>query len=159
MSGHKKMILLGIVLILMALGVFLLWRTVFSRPNPPLPKSTVRIGDMSFMVEFATSTVAQARGLSGRPSLAEGAGMIFPFKNPGIQSFWMKDMNFPIDMIWIGGNKVLGFAENAEPQPGTPLFGLKIYRSPDGVDTVLEVPAGTVAKDAIKVGDAVVITE
>ena len=159
MSRKKKMIIFGIVLILIALGVFLIWRTVFSRPNPLLPQNIVRIGKTTFKVELATSTMAQARGLSGRQSLADGTGMLFPFSRPGIQSFWMKDMNFPIDMIWIGGNKVLGFAENAEPQPGTPMWGLKLYHSPDGVDTVLEVPDGTVEKDGIKVRDAVIITQ
>ena len=73
----------------------------------------------------------------------------------------MKDMNFPLDMIWIGpganGEEVLGFAENAEPQPGATLWGLTIYSSPDGTDKVLEVNAGTVARDSIKVDDAVQI--
>ena len=67
----------------------------------------------------------------------------------------MKDMNFPIDIIWIAGSKVAGFAENAAPQPGARLWELSIYTSPDGVDKVLEVNAGVVAKDNIKVGDTV----
>jgi uncharacterized protein len=158
MSPSKKMIIFGIVLILIALGVLFVWRTVLSRPNPPLPQNTVRIGSTTFTVEFATTVTEQTRGLSGRQSLADGTGMLFPFSRPGVQSFWMKDMNFPIDMIWIGGGKVLGFAQNAKPQPGTPLWGLKIYTSPGGVDAVLEVPAGTVAKkDEITVGAPVVI--
>ena len=63
--------------------------------------------------------------------------------------------------VWIGpgadgqGEQVLGFAQNAVPQPGVPLWSLTIYNSPDGTDKVLEVNAGTVAKDGIKVGDAV----
>jgi uncharacterized membrane protein (UPF0127 family) len=79
----------------------------------------------------------------------------------------MKDMNFPLDMIWIGsaagsgaqrqGEVVLGFAQNAAPQPGVPLWSLTIYNSPDGTNNVLEVNAGTVAKDGIKVGDTVQI--
>jgi uncharacterized membrane protein (UPF0127 family) len=157
MSPSKKMIIFGIVLILIALGVFAVWRTVFSRPNPPLPMNSVRIGKTNFMVELAATMAEQSRGLSGRQSLADGTGMLFHFNRPGVQSFWMKDMNFPIDMIWIGGGKVLGFAQNAKPQPGTPLWGLKIYTSPGGVDAVLEVPAGTVAKDEITVGAPVVI--
>ena len=182
MSHYKKMTIVGIVLVLVALGVFLAWRTVISGPNPPLPQNTVRIGNATFTVELAITTSTQARGLSGRQSLADGAGMLFPFTRPGVQSFWMKDMNFPIDIIWIGSTSltaggstlstgsrqaslvaggragiVLGFAQNAEPQPGTPLWGLKIYTSPDGVDAVLEVPAGTVMKDGIKIGEPVIM--
>jgi uncharacterized protein len=168
MSPSKKMIIFGIVLILIALGVLFVWRTVLSRPNPPLPQNTVRIGSTTFTVEFATTVTEQTRGLSGRQSLADGTGMLFPFSRPRVQSFWMKDMNFPIDMIWIGSTTltasgrtgiVLGFAQNAKPQPGTPLWGLKIYTSPGGVDTVLEVPAGTVTKDGIKVGEPVILNE
>ena len=46
---------------------------------------------------------------------------------------------------------MLGFAENAQPQPGAPLWSFTIYNSPDGTDKVLEVNAGTVAKDGIKI--------
>ena len=83
--------------------------------------------------------------------------MLFVFSSPGIQNFWMKDMNFPIDIIWISGGKVAGFAQDAEPQPGVPLWRLTIYTSPNNVDQVLEVPAGTVAKDGITIGAPVVI--
>lgn len=145
---------------LIVVGVVLLYVFLFRRPNPPLPTNVVRIGSAVFNVELATSSLAQARGLSYRESLAENAGMLFIFPTPGVKTFWMKDMNFSIDMIWIGpgsggGDQVLGFAENAAPQPGAPLWQLTIYPSPDGTDKVLEVNAGTVAKDNIHIGDAV----
>ncbi len=156
MSHAKKMtfLLLGTVLVLAALVAAYLF--LFARPNAALQKSTVVIDGATFHVELARTTTEEARGLSFRPSLGEDEGMLFFFdKHPSIQSFWMKDMQFPIDIIWIGGGKVLGFSENAAPQPGTPLWGLKIYNSPDGTDRVLEVNAGTVAKYHIKEGDAV----
>lgn len=83
--------------------------------------------------------------------------MLFPFGSGGIQNFWMKDMNFPIDIVWISEGKVAGFVRDAEPQPGAPLWKLTIYTSPDNVDQVLEVPAGTVAKDGLKMGDSVLL--
>jgi uncharacterized membrane protein (UPF0127 family) len=136
-------------------------------------------------VELATTVIQQAKGLSGRTGLGENDGMLFLFNRPAIQSFWMKDMNFPIDIIWIGSTpsmdstgspqassgqaaltadgqtgKVLGFEQNAPtPKPGAQLWQLPIYSSPDGVDTVLEVPAGTVAKNGITVGEPVVIVK
>ncbi len=130
----------------------------FARANPALPADRVRVGPATFTVEIADTMAAQARGLSYRANLADGHGMLFDFGTPGVQSFWMKDMNFPLDMIWIGGGKVLGFEENAPaPASGTPLWKLPIYNSPDGTDQVLEVNAGTVAKDGIKAGDAVAV--
>lgn len=156
MSHAKKMtfLLLGTMLVLVALVAAYFF--FFARPNQALSKSTVSIDGAAFRVELARTMAEEARGLSFRPSLGADEGMLFFFDNhPGIQSFWMKDMNFPLDIIWIGGGRVLGFAENAAPQPETPMWGLKIYNSPDGTDRVLEVNAGTVAKYHIKVGDAV----
>jgi uncharacterized membrane protein (UPF0127 family) len=145
-----------LVIFILALVVLLLAWYMVSRPNPPLAASTVHIGGDAFSVELATSSLTQARGLSGRTGLGENAGMLFLFNKPGVQNFWMKDMQFPIDIIWIGDGKVLGFAQNAPaPASGAMLWQLPVYSSPDGVDTVLEVQAGTVAKDNIKVGDAV----
>jgi uncharacterized protein len=155
---RKRMpIILLVAAILLVLACVLVYVLVFQRPNPPLTTNTVTINGAVFNVEIASTSVAQARGLSFRPSLGENDGMLFVFASATIQNFWMKDMNFPLDMIWIGGGKVVGFAENAEPQPGVPLWSLKIYNSPDGTDKVLEVNAGTVAKDNIQVGDPVTI--
>jgi uncharacterized membrane protein (UPF0127 family) len=84
--------------------------------------------------------------------------MFFTFATGSVQSFWMKDMNFPLDMIWISGNTVVGFAQNVSaPAPGMALWKLPIYASPGNTDKVLEVNAGTVAKYNIRVGDAVTI--
>lgn len=156
--NHRAMfIIIFISIILVLAGVFFLWHLVLSRaPNPPLKTGQISIGSNVFAVELATTTIEQARGLSFRPSLTEGTGMLFTF-SPSVQNFWMKDMNFPIDMIWIAGNKVAGFAENAQPQPGVPLWGLKIYTSPDGVDKVLEVNANTVTRDNVQIGSPVTI--
>lgn len=142
-------------IVLIVLGVFCLWHVVLSQnENPPLTTTQIRVGKTTFTVELAVTALEEMRGLSFRANLAEGAGMLFEF-SPSIQNFWMKDMNFPIDIIWIANNKVVGFAQNAKPQPGVPLWGLTIYSSPDDVNQVLEVNAGIVAKDNITIGDAV----
>lgn len=151
------LLILGIALIVVAAGLGIWWFFMMSRANPPLPTETLTIGTNVFTVEIASTTLQKMTGLSFRTSLASGHGMLFTFGTPTIQNFWMKDMNFPLDMIWIGGNTVLGFAIDAVPQPGDPLWKLKIYSSPDGTDKVLEVPAGTVAADNINVGDIVEI--
>ena len=154
MKWHIMIIILTSI-ILILFGIFYFWRIVFSKtPNPTLRIGEISIGKNVFTVEMATTTIEEARGLSFRASLAERTGMLFTFR-PGIQNFWMKDMNFPIDMIWIGGGKVLGFAEDAKPEPEVSLLHLTIYTSPDGTDRVLEVNANTVSKDGIKVGDEV----
>jgi len=162
----KKMNILIIGGILVAIGLFFLWYTFISRANPILPQKEIKINDSVFSVEIASTTIEQSRGLSGRNELSQNSGMLFLFNYSGVQSFWMKDMKFTIDIIWIGNNpsssedsdwsgKVLGFVENAPIQPNAQLWQLNIYNSPDGVSSVLEVDAGTVKRDNIKVGDVV----
>lgn len=126
--------------------------------NPPLPEESFSVDDAQFTVEIASTMLEQSRGLSFRPSLGASDGMLFIFPTGSTQTFWMKDMNFALDMIWISGNTVAGFAQNAPaPAPGTQLWELPIYTSPVNTDKVLEVDAGTVAKYHIKVGDTVTI--
>lgn len=147
-----------VIAMVVAIGIAIFYFLSFGRAcNPPLQRESITVGGTPFDVEIARTVVEEACGLSGRTSLGTGKGMIFLFA-PGRQTFWMKDMNFALDIVWIGQGKVLGFVQNAPaPAPGTMLWSLPLYSSPDATDMVLEVPAGTVANDNIKVGDPVVI--
>lgn len=65
---------------------------------------TLRVGKGSrntFKVEVVISPAAIVKGLSGRPSLTEGAGMLFIFPTVSRQSMWMIDMKFPLDIVWL----------------------------------------------------------
>jgi uncharacterized membrane protein (UPF0127 family) len=126
--------------------------------NSQLPTESLSIDSANFTVEVASTMIEQARGLSYRTSLGENAGMLFVFSSGTVQSFWMKDMNFPLDMIWISGNTVVGFAQDAPAEPNV-AFPSQIFSSPNNTDKVLEVNAGTVAKYNIKVGDTVMIKQ
>ena len=158
MASRKKMsmLVIGLVIILLAIagGAYYF---AMHRANPPLPRDTVRIDGATLSVEIASTTLERMNGLSFRPSLGADDGMLFLFGSPAIQNFWMKDMNFPLDMIWIASGTVVGFVQDAVPQPGAALWSLKIYSSPDGTDKVLEVNAGMVAQYNIKIGDTVEI--
>jgi hypothetical protein len=56
------------------------------------------------------------KGLGDRDSLPKNQGMLFRFERPGIQCFWMKEMRFPIDIIWINANKqIVDIKENVLP--------------------------------------------
>jgi hypothetical protein len=172
MSHGKKImfISLGTVLILFVIAIGAWWHLFFGQANPPLSRTDVSITNVplgadqlsidsaKFNIEVASTSMEQTRGLSYRASLGENDGMLFIFNTGSVQTFWMKDMNFPLDMIWISGNIVDGFAQNVPtPASGTPLWSLPIYASPANIDKVLEVNAGTVAKYNIKVGDSVTI--
>lgn len=119
------------------------------KENPAI----LKIGNNHLEVEIADTVFLQARGLSGRPSLLEKQGMLFIFNGLAIRNFWMAGMKFPLDIIWISGDKVVGFAENIPPAAGIP----ELYPSSEPVDKVLEINAGLVEKLKIKVGDKIAL--
>lgn len=87
-------------------------------------------------------------GLSYRQSLEDGTGMVFIFPEPGRHSFWMKDMNFPIDIIWIRSDRrVMGITRNVSPDTYPETF-----YPPSDIQFVLELNAGESEKFTIATG-------
>lgn len=118
---------------------------------------TIKIADKVFAAELARTPVEQAHGLSDRNLLPPNKGMLFIFDGSESQSFWMKDMRFDLDIIWIANDKVIGIERHAsKPLPNTEDKDLKIYNSGQPVNYVLEVPAG--AGDSLNVGNGVTIS-
>lgn len=117
--------------------------------------SFIEINNNKIKVEIASDFLKRVKGLSGREKIKEDEGMLFIFEKPDIQKFWMKGMKFGIDIVWIKGNKVVGFIENVLPEPGKLDFELKIYQSPEEVDKVLELKQGGVKRFKIKIGDEI----
>ena len=131
--------------------------TVSPLPPPPTPDLAlprVTIGSFTWPVELALTGEQQAQGLSGRAELAAGAGMLFVWNQESRRSFWMPDMNFPLDMVWLNGDcAVTHITHNAPPQaPGQSQADLPRY-TVDQVQYVLEINAGESALHGIKVGD------
>lgn len=112
----------------------------------------LKIGDSTFSVEIADTPDSRARGLSYRESLGADNGMLFIFEAPASYGFWMKGMKFPLDMVWIVSDSIVGFSENAPPASG---FVPKIYFPPEPVDKVLELNAGSVKKHQLRIGDKI----
>lgn len=121
-------------------------------------KEIVRIGDVAIPVEIADTPDERRRGLSGRLFLASDQGMLFIFPQSDYYGFWMPDMHFPIDIVWIGeGLRVVGIHENVLPlEPGQ---GAIWYYPPQPVRYVLEVNAGFAASRGIRVGDPVMLPQ
>ena len=149
---NKKLIwsLITIVFLVAAGGWFFGFRG-----RESLEKGEVRINDRIFKVEIADNMMSRAQGLSGREKLDDNEGMFFVFGTSSVQGFWMKDMKFALDIIWIKGERIVGFEENVKSEPKKTIFGLTVYYSPEAVDRVLEVNAGTVARNGLRVGDLV----
>lgn len=108
----------------------------------------MRIDGLNLNVELANTVEKRTIGLSGRKKMGNNQGMLFAFDSPGFYSFWMKDMNFPIDVIWISKNlKIVDITENV--QPGS--FPQK-FVSGEMAQYVLEVNAGWTRDHKIEKG-------
>ena len=121
-----------------------------------LQTTEIAVGGVPLAVELAYQPADTSLGLSYREGLAAGTGMLFLFEGAAPRSFWMRGMQFCIDIIWIENDAIQGAAESVCPEPpGTADADLPSYVSPVPVSYVLEVPAGWLAANGLGVGTPV----
>jgi uncharacterized membrane protein (UPF0127 family) len=148
MREHK--IFLGIILFFIAVsGASWLFRGASQYIE-------IKIGETTFRVETADTPEAWARGLSGRSALPERSGMLFRFPEKRSMGFWMKEMIFSIDIVWISDGKVIGVAERL---PLDTSIRPTTYYPPGPVTSVLEINAGEAERYGITVGSEVAIID
>ena len=107
-------------------------------------KFTLRLGKGSkttFQIEVVISPAGIVQGLSGRPSLKEGTGMLFVFPDISRQSMWMIEMKFPLDIVWLDENlMVVHITYNTPPCPNAQ--NCPSYSSVRRVKYAIEMTAG-----------------
>jgi len=109
----------------------------------------VTVGKATVQAEAVRTPERLYLGLSYRSELPEGRGMLFFMPEQEVQTFCMRGMRIPLDLIWISDGRVAGLTRNVPPTfPG----GLI---SPAPVSHVLEVPGGFADRHGIKAGDRV----
>jgi len=148
----KKLLFILIpILILLILGAFFYSLYQISHP-------TAEIKGHKFNLLVAKSDKDKQIGLSKYNNLAQDKGMVFVFEKPGIYPFWMKDMKFPIDIIFIretlnpsgiSQNKIVTIYKNL------PINNLTIYSPTQEADKVLEINANLSDKYGFNLGDTV----
>lgn len=135
----SKILAFVIVLIVIAACIF-----YFNDRGPSLVVSGKHI---SLMV--VDSQEEREKGLGGMESLPENSAMLFIFQNEDIYNIWMKDMKFPIDIIWLNSSKkIVAIEENISPDTYPEIFspGEKSFY-------VLETNAGFVEKNNLLTGN------
>lgn len=126
--------------------------------NKEVPvRRELTLAGIAVRTDIADTEPKRKNGLSGREKLGDSEGMLFVFDNKGIYpSFWMKDMKFPIDIIWIADGKVSKIDKNVPvPSPNTTDSALTLYHPDKPIDFVLEVNAGFSDKNNVAVGSSV----
>lgn len=119
----------------------------------------VRVADEEVRAEVADDDAEQALGLGGRDRLARDAGMYFVLTTD-TPRFWMKGMRFPLDMIWIKDGRVVDItARVPPPRDGVPDSELPSYSPARPADRNLEVNAGWAARNGVRPGDPVRVTD
>ena len=109
-----------------------------------------------FSLLVAETEVERELGLSEKPKLGPNEGLLMAFPSDGLHSIWMKDMNFPLDIIWLSESKeVIYIAENAQPEGASPET---VYTPKKSARYVIELPAGSIRQHAIRGGQTLDFT-
>lgn len=123
------------------------WRAIYPFTVP------IFIDGVVVEASVADSMSTRIKGLSGTPFLPDHVVKLFAFGVAGSHSIWMKDMNYPLDIIWFDNDGVIvHIEENVSPSTFPESFA-----SPEPAWYVIEANAGFVASNTIAVGDEVIL--
>ena len=150
------------LLIILLLGGALLFWQIERAKSPAVSEKApdnsqtapfVQIGEAKIFVELAQTPAQRETGLSEKTSLQTDSGMLFIFPKADTYIFWMKNMKFPIDIIWINEGRVVDIDENVTDKfdPAHPNY----YAPAKPAQYVLEISAGGAKTKNIKIGDSV----
>ena len=128
----------------------------------PYQKGEVMVNGQKISVDISDTNCKQTLGLSGRTSLPIGTGMIFIFPQDSNYIFWMKDMNFPLDIVWVSADfHIVGIEKNVSPDTydtknpsQSETFGQNYL-----AQYVIELPAGYADKNSLQVGNKISFSE
>jgi len=102
-------------------------------------------------VEVADTSRKRSLGLGKRTGLKKDWGMLFVFENSKTHRFWMKDMQFALDIIWLDNYRIVYILRNVQPA----ISGEKpaILEPPEPANFVLEIATGRASELGLKQGD------
>lgn len=147
----KKLYILGLIIFLtVLLGVFLKKSVIRNNTR------VVNINGHKLSVEIADTEALRNQGLSGRTNLTQDSGMLFIFPTIGNYQFWMKEMKFPLDFVWIDKDSIVDLTANVAP-PQTSQETLPTFTSKFPFDKVIELNSGMIKSLNIKIGDKVLL--
>ena len=150
----KIFIAYGVLILVVVILAFAKFKGFNFLPNAG--GKTATINSHSYNLLIANDDKSRQIGLSNRKSLDKNAGMLFIFPKKGIYSFWMKDTQIPLDMIFIDDNKIVYIVKNAPPQAGKK-GNLPVYTPTSQANYVLEINGGEADKNKFKNGDIVTL--
>lgn len=113
------------------------------------PHTTVHVGDGVFTTRVAKTQDEREKGLGGTRSLGDDQAMLLVYDSDGKWPIWMKDMNYPLDIVWLDKDKkVVYIVKNAPPES----YPYEQFTPKEEARYVLEFAASTVGKKKIDIG-------
>ena len=146
---HTTGILIGgvVVIILASAAAFI--ATNFE------PKTEIRMGSGVFSARVVDTAQTREKGLSGISKLSPNEALLMVFDTDDKWGIWMKDMKVSIDIIWLNSKKeVIYVVKNAAPELST----TKTFTPNDPARYVIEIAAGGVSKNNIRIGEKALFT-
>lgn len=115
----------------------------------------VTVGIKKIPVTLAADAVSREQGLSGTHALEKGTGKLFVFEEEGPYGFWMKEMEYAIDMLWFTTEgRLVHIQPHATPETYPTLF-----TPPEDALYVLEINAGESARAGLQLGDYMTLSQ
>jgi uncharacterized protein len=127
---------------------------ILQEENPISPMQEISLGGNPLKVEIRDTAASRALGLSFREGLGPEEGMLFVFEDPEQPLFWMRGMNFDIDIIFIRDLAVVQI-EKGVPAPANNRGQIATVRPALSVNMVLEVSSGWAEAQGIRLGDKI----
>ncbi len=121
------------------------------------PKTTLKIAGQELRVLLADTDEHRHKGWGGAKDMKKYGGMLFVFPNRGSHAMVMRDMNFPLDIVWIDNGEIVDMAPNLPPEKGYTEEQLTPYFARLPSTLVLELPAGFISENGLSIGDTVEI--
>ncbi|WP_336021821.1 DUF192 domain-containing protein [Halobellus salinisoli] len=153
------------VAVLIAVGVVAVASNPALLPTGEYDRTSVTLvdGDTDETLATVNVRVADTRskritGLSDTDSLGANEGMLFVHETEDEYAYVMRDMAFPIDIVFVDGEGTITAIHHAElPPEGTSNDELRRYRGQG--QYVLEVPYEYTTEHGVEVGDRVRIDD
>lgn len=144
-----KRLLVPIILLLVIIGGSYSYLSTQQFTN--YPRKQAKLGSHQLTLIITDTQQRKVTGLSGSKPLRDYEGMLFQFPAPGRYGFWMKDMAYALDFIYLRNNIVVEVKENVSPSSFP-----DIIIPEKEFNAAIEVGAGAVSKKKIRIGDKLV---
>jgi len=142
----KKRVWAIIITLAVAIAGVFLWMSLTDNSQ------TVRLGSHSFQATILRTDIDRQRGLSGSKNLPTNRAIVFDFEADSKWGIWMKDMNYPIDIVWVDAHhKIVHIVQNAQPSS----YPETIFRPDTDSRYVIELASGTIKNTGVKKGDSI----